>query len=240
MSLALSLGLTPPPVLARATRVDVPFDLKRLFDLGADGFLSIAWAGIGSRETPADVRADMAFIAGRLAMRGFVLRSGGAGGADLAFEKGLSAGHQKEIFLPWKGFNGSTSPFFPPFMSIPQTAAAIRRNRRTFNHRQPLGAVTEGLSPADIYARSYLVARAFHPAWVKCSKNGARKLHSRNVAQVLGHRLSAPARFVICWTKDGGPTGGTGQAMRIAKAAGIPILNLHDRAVRASVMAALS
>ena len=34
------------------------------------------------------------------------------------------------------------------------------------------------------------------------------------------------SKFVICWTKNGKGTGGTGQAIRIAKGFGIPVFDL--------------
>ncbi|WP_028492645.1 hypothetical protein [Thioalkalivibrio sp. ALE19] len=46
------------------------------------------YAGIGSRATPVDVQDLMRRSARALAARGFVLRSGGAEGADQAFEAG--------------------------------------------------------------------------------------------------------------------------------------------------------
>lgn len=71
---------------------------------------SLCYAGIGSRETPKDVLDLMTQIAQRLASRGYLLRSGGAEGADLAFEAGADA---KEIWVPWKRFNHSTSTLTP-------------------------------------------------------------------------------------------------------------------------------
>lgn len=70
------------------------------------------YAGIGSRETPSEV-LDYFFKLGKfLAKTGLILRSGGAKGADKAFETGCDAVNgQKEIFLPWKGFEGSNSIF---------------------------------------------------------------------------------------------------------------------------------
>ena len=70
------------------------------------------------------------------------------------------------------------------------------------------------------------MAATYHPAW-KCSP-GARKLHGRNMYQILGPNLDSPADLVVCWTKDGGPTGGTGQVIRIAMAKGIKIINLFN------------
>lgn len=46
--------------------------------------------------------------------------------------------------------------------------------------------------------------------------------------QVLGYDLKTPSDMVICWTKDGGASGGTGQALRIAKDYNIPIYNLYN------------
>lgn len=46
------------------------------------------YAGIGSRKTPEAVLIEMSNIAMKLAMRGWTLRSGGADGADKAFERG--------------------------------------------------------------------------------------------------------------------------------------------------------
>lgn len=69
------------------------------------------YAGIGSRITPPNVCLAMRGIAKELASLGFCLRSGHADGADLAFEGGAES---KEIFLPWKDFNGSDSKFTKP------------------------------------------------------------------------------------------------------------------------------
>jgi hypothetical protein len=61
------------------------------------------YTGVGSRETPLAWLGAMSRIASRLSDVGLNLRSGGAGGADNAFE--LGAGLNKEIYVPWSGFN---------------------------------------------------------------------------------------------------------------------------------------
>ena len=66
------------------------------------------YAGIGSRETPENILKMMTEIAKGLS-RNYILRSGGAAGADSAFEKG--AGDKKQIFIPWPGFNGSEEKY---------------------------------------------------------------------------------------------------------------------------------
>lgn len=64
-----------------------------------------AYAGIGSRQTPKPVLQLMMSLATALQVKGFTLRSGGAMGADSAFESGCQI---KEIFLPWNNFQGKT------------------------------------------------------------------------------------------------------------------------------------
>lgn len=73
------------------------------------------YAGVGSRETPQDALETMAKIAAHLAEYNWLLRSGGADGADFAFEAGCDhVGGVKEIFLPWQGFNKSKSTLHAP------------------------------------------------------------------------------------------------------------------------------
>lgn len=103
---ALVCSCAPAPchaevVADRAVEIDLPPHCP-----------SHCYAGIGSRATPPEVLELMQRIAGRLAERGYTLRSGGAVGADIAFQAG--AGAAAQIFLPWAGFNGQRSPFTKP------------------------------------------------------------------------------------------------------------------------------
>jgi hypothetical protein len=71
------------------------------------------YTGIGSRQTPKKVLLEMEEIAKFLANKGLTLRSGGADGADKAFETGCDkANGKKEIYLPWKGFNNNKSELY--------------------------------------------------------------------------------------------------------------------------------
>lgn len=145
------------------------------------------YTGIGSRQTPENVCSVFTNIGQQLSKKGFILRSGGADGADRAFEIGVDKHNKKrkEIYLPWKGFNGNNSQLY------------------------------------DVDENAMKIAKHFHPAWNKLSQ-GAKKLHSRNVYQVLGKDLKSPSDFVVCFTPE---TGGTQQALRIAKYYSIPIFN---------------
>lgn len=73
------------------------------------------YAGIGSRKTPENILETMKLIGKFLAERDFILRSGHADGADIAFEKGCDmVNGTKEIYIPWKGFNGANNSAIVP------------------------------------------------------------------------------------------------------------------------------
>lgn len=61
------------------------------------------YIGVGSRETPPDMLYAIQTLAASLWAKHWTLRSGGAEGADSAFERG--AGPLSVIYLPWRGFN---------------------------------------------------------------------------------------------------------------------------------------
>lgn len=63
------------------------------------------YTGIGSRETPLEYLDLMTKLAQKLASEGWILRSGGADGADTGFENG-APNDRRAIYLPWSGFNG--------------------------------------------------------------------------------------------------------------------------------------
>lgn len=70
------------------------------------------YAGIGARDTPDGVLKDMRNLGQYLSLKGHILRSGGAKGADSAFESGCDdVQGTKEIYLPWRGFNRRRSRF---------------------------------------------------------------------------------------------------------------------------------
>lgn len=155
-----------------------------------------SYAGVGSRETPVLICEEMKTIARWLRIgHGYTLRSGAADRADKAFESG--AGLAKEIYLPWRGFNGSDSDLV--FDEMP-----------------------EGLQE-----KAYDLTFQYHPNPYALSLSAA-KLMARNAFQVLGKTLNDPVEFVVCWTKDGKASGGTGQAIRIAAAYGIRVCNLRQ------------
>lgn len=156
------------------------------------------YTGIGSRETPEEVLVVMEDLAVQLERRGYTLRSGGADGADSAFERGAIT--KKEIWLPWDRFNNH-----------------VTDNKQYF------------IPPKATERLAVEIARRIHPAWGRLSE-GARRLHTRNVYQVLGCDLNRPSEFVIAWArvKNGRPTGGTATALKLATELNIPCFNLFE------------
>jgi hypothetical protein len=122
---------------------------------------------------------------------GYILRSGGAPGADSAFEKGVDDYTKKEVYIPWKGFN-------------------------------------ERDNISDIFrisVQASIIASEIHPAWSRLTP-AARRLHARNIPQVLGKHLESPSKFVVCWTEGSKNVGGTRTAIILARQHSIPVFNL--------------
>jgi len=161
--------------------------------------MEIYYTGIGSRETPNDIRTKMSQAAKVMAGLGFILRSGGAGGADTAFYEGVKqaqvADRFAEIYVPKVPFNGF-SPEYGNFGTV--------------------------LGPPTKNAR--LLAKKYHPNWPVLGDLG-RDFMARNAYQVLGSDLNTPSSFILCWTPNGKVVGGTGQALRMADDLDIPVLN---------------
>lgn len=182
--------------------------------------------GIGSRETPEIELVLLSKIGREAEKRGMRGRSGGAGGADLAFERGFTDPKNIDVIFPWRGF-------LPKDMTEQDVTAYLGRERP----KQGPGAPV--LLEWKMRAKAEELAAKYHPAWEKCSQ-GARALHSRNMPQVLGLQLNNKTDVVVAWTVDGKATGGTGQAIRIAKDLGMPVANLKNPDERKIVLEVLN
>lgn len=156
------------------------------------------YAGIGSRETPPITLIMMTKAAFYLDKEGYGLRSGGARGADATFERSHKG--EKQIFLPWKGFNNNLSPLFGVCEEALEIAAA---------HHPNWG----GLSGAarDLIARN--TYQVLGP-----SREAEKSKMTQHPEQWT--------EFVVCWTPRGLGGGGTGQALRIARTFKIPVYDL--------------
>lgn len=168
------------------------------------------YAGIGSRATPDDVIEMMRSIGRQLADK-WTVRSGFADGADKAFCFGAEEVEgPMENYLPWAGFNGAPLDD-PRFIYMDDTNS-------------------------DLLFKAQMVAQKYHPNWPACSP-AAKKMHTRNVMQVLGHDLQTHSDMVVCWTPRASGSGGTGQAIRIARAYGIPVFDIASEEQRVALCA---
>lgn len=178
-----------------------------------------SYAGIGSRETPHHVLMDMVRIAKLLYSLGYTLRSGGADGADSAFEMGADEananrkvinpftgdknwqdGHPyKEIYLPWYGFNG--------------------------REQDKVKTIVPQYDNPRLWSTAINMAVEIHPSPKDLTK-GARSLHARNCYQVLGRDLATPVEFIICYTDPTYTRGGTRTAVKLGQSHHVPIWNL--------------
>ena len=148
---------------------------------------------IGSRQTPLHILAIMQVLSKYFYKSGWILRSGGADGADTAGATHYPVNDPlREIYVPWKNFNN----------------------------------VEDGIHDGDV-DDAEVIASCVHPAWHRC-KIGAKKLHSRNVFQILGkHPVSAMvlSDLVVCWTPHGADVGGTATAVELAHRHNVPTFN---------------
>ena len=181
------------------------------------------YTGVGSRETPSEVLQVMTDLAYALASEDWVMRSGGADGADTAFldgveqwvdMSGLRSRLFAEVYLPWDRFNQG------------------KHNRRSPGVDWYHEATAEAV---EISARVW-------DGWGQRPKNWddltfpTKALMSRNVHQVIGPACNCPSTMVVCWTPDGvnvgedtsHETGGTGHAIRVASMYPTKVYNLKD------------
>lgn len=166
------------------------------------------YTGIGSRETPNNIVKTMRQLAMHLAFTGYKLRSGKADGADYAFQKGLEIVEKStefqceaEIYIPWKKFNDKYNSKWDVV----------------------LGSIGNENTAEEIVSE-------IHPAWEKLSQ-GAKKLHTRNVYQVLGKDLDNPSSLLIAYAEPtkNGVKGGTNTAWQLAIEKDIPCFNLWNK-----------
>lgn len=120
-----------------------------------------------------------------------------SGGADGADTACALSVVNKDIYPPWNGFNNHKL-----YHPVSETALEI--------------------------------AAKWHPVWNKL-RDSEKLLMGRNVYEVLGHTLDTPSDFAVCWTPDGvithaersKRTGGTGLAISVCEAYGVPVFNLQ-------------
>mgnify|MGYP001759698676 CR=1 FL=1 len=169
------------------------------------------YTGVGSRDITDEEWDNIAAVAKWLA-QWFKMRSGKAHGADSAFEYGVSLSEypdNKEIYIPWPKFEGNE----------------IEGEKISLDRPDSVN-----------FALTLQYAREIHPAFDRLSQ-GAKKLHQRNIHQVLGRDLEhpVPSLFLLACSdedKNGDVKGGTRTAWMLAKKFGVPCFNVRGKTKR--------
>lgn len=160
------------------------------------------YTGVGSRETPDHILKIMRDVAFKLDEMGWILRSGGADGADTAFQIG-AVNTPSEIYLPWNNFN--------------QTPGRTIDASKLSNYREA-SDIASGLHPA--WDRLTRGPRALHTRNVYQVLGLDLDTPSRLLvcwAPIVGKR--------------GEVKGGTNTAVKLARMKGIPVRNLYEEDV---------
>ena len=207
------------------------------------GQKTMRWAGIGSRETPLPLLSKMTEVGEFLGKIGYVLHSGGAIGADMAFEgkpyplaltakediynkkgeKIMSAGETVEpgsktytnAYYVFSDNKGGSNKFEKPTMS---SVPAAKPRVMSF-------------SANNVDNKARALAAAVHPGYNKMTPY-QQDLMARNGYQVFGKDLDSPVDFVLFYAEETDnplrPKGGTGQAVELARLKGIPTINMAE------------
>lgn len=177
------------------------------------------YTGVGSRNLTPSQLSLLEEIGKVMASKGFTLRSGGADGADIAFQKGACSVNptKTEIWIPWKTFN-----------NLPLSQESLSQaNYVTISQEQ-----TEK-------AGQWLCDTGIMPWWSNC-KQSVQKLHSRNVHQVVGRgkdeetssgncssaTLSKVCIYAAEEDEKGNVKGGTRTAVMASRFLNIPTYNI--------------
>lgn len=155
------------------------------------------YTGIGSRQTPEPVFKQMVDIAKHLNAMGYRLRSGGADGADTAFE--IGAGVNKDIFLPWRGFNNNLSTLYEISSEALDLASTIHP---IFDHLKPAVQRLHARNTYQVLGGNLNSPSAFLVCYTPCGSEHENTISNK--------------------------TGGTGTAIKLASRKNIPIFNLHN------------
>jgi hypothetical protein len=161
----------------------------------------ITYAGIGSRKLRGSEQKLIQDIAKTLAKRDFVVYSGNADGADIAFQEGSNG--KCVIMLPWKNFNSCK---YDPNKSLNHFAC---------------GFSTEGDESI----------RKFHPNPQALTNGVRAIMTRNWHQIVGYNQYPRVSFVIACADRDvyENIVGGTGQACRIAKDFRIPIFNIRDK-----------
>lgn len=158
------------------------------------------YAGVGSRETPKEFLYQMELVAKQLCNKGFILRSGGAIGADTAFATG--AGDRAVIYRP----------------------STDKRQNPPKNHKKVNDLLEEKCR--DIVSKTHKKWKKLDEYSQALHARNVCQVIGHDYEKSFADK----SLFVLCWTpiKDGVPKGGTATAIKVAEKYCIPVINMYN------------
>lgn len=182
---------------------------------------TMTYAGIGSRETPQRILDEMTAVAKELSDR-YTLNTG-------------------KTYTATKKYLGEEE--YNKRAQESQRLSNLHGNKVGLDEEGADRAFSAGTNKKNLFSpndtignREMKVGEEIHPSWNSLS-DGAKKLMARNTNQIFGSNLDTPVDFVLFYAEDTGkkgktgenrPEGGTGQAVEMARAKGIPTINMQD------------
>lgn len=224
------------------------------------GQKNMTYAGIGSRETPMEVLELMTKASTWLGARGYTLQSGGAIGADMAFEgkaypKTLTAGSYdvvnkkgKVVLKAGEVVKIGSKKYTDAYYAFKDKATKGSIVGSDWSEKVNVPN-TKSFSSFDVVNNKFgnankvrVIANELHPSSEGLNQ-WAEALMARNTYQIFGSNLDTPVDFVLFYAKEGKgirPEGGTGQAVEMARLKGIPTVNMADENWRAKLQEILN
>lgn len=205
------------------------------------------YTGCGDEKTPEPILNLMFEIGRYQAKRGDILRSGGTEGAQAFFENGCNSEKgEKEIFLPWKGYNNKHGIICRNVEQV-QIAEIVWKDKMMC--QSILELVTTGMSFETAASRVGLASKVrqfirrygtvstkdHFQSWFYLSEN-ERAIATRDILQVGGLELTFPSNCVISWTDDGKSSGSAAQSLHYARMRDIPVINLREERTREKLL----
>lgn len=213
-----------------------------------EGQRNLTVATVGSRETPSDILEKMTSIGKYLSDKGYTLQSGGAIGADMAFEgksypKTLTAKNEvknkkgKVVLNAGETVKIGTKRFTDAYYVFNSKDNKGQIQASEWVKNTPTKNVTS-FSSFDITQNKFgnadkakTIANELHPSEEQLS-TWPEALMARNTYQIFGKNLDKPVDFVLFYAEETDnplrPKGGTGQAIEMARRKGIPTINMAE------------
>jgi hypothetical protein len=160
------------------------------------------YAGIGSRETPIPTMTSIIHLSKFLSENNFILRSGGAPGADIAFQNGCTG--KREIYLPWKGFNNVEGIIAPNIDNWNEAVKIAEKYHPAWNKLSEAAIKLMGRNTYQILGKDLKTPVDFVVCYTPDGKSSGGTGQAMRIAEDLGipiYNIAFPHRYTKIYTK---------------------------------------